>query len=413
MPSSLCKRFIAFSVGGTIALLLLMNPASEAQSTPSAPIPPQYFGMVAISPTAWPTVPFGTLRLWDSGTNWYQLCSSATSCDFTALDSWISTANANGITDIIYTFGHTPSWASSNPADINCSAPAGSCWPPSDLNRDGTGANRLWQDYVTAIATHVGSSIQYWDIWNEPYLAKFWRGTNAQLVRMARDARSIILSINPNAQILSPSGSPQWLSGFLAAGGGPATDIFNLHTYPGRNQPEFVLTMLKNEESAMKQYGQQGKPLWVDEGGWGHDQLVPNTSVQAGDVARFYLLEWTGGAQRFCWYQWGNSGAGTLVTANGLTPAGVAYGQVYDWLVGASMSKPCSANGNRTWTCGLTRSGGYQAQVVWNPNRPASYTAPSQFIQYRDLAGTVHSIGARGIVNIGSQPIILETGPPN
>lgn len=401
------------AVGLALLLLLLTLPALNAQGTPTTPIPPQYFGMLTATTKSWPTVPFGALRLWDTGTNWFELCSSASNCNFAPLDNWINVANAKGIDDIIYTFGHTPTWASSTPSDATCSGIAGACWAPSDLKSDGTGTDQLWKNYVTAIATHVGSRIQYWEIWNEPYLAKYWKGTNAQMVRMAQDARSIILSVNPNAKILSPSGNPAWLGGFLAAGGGPSIDIFNVHTYPGSNGPEFVLTTLNNEKAAMKQYGQQNKPLWADEGGWGADTNVPNAATQAGQVARFYLLHWTGGAQRFYWYQWSNSVYGTLATSAGPNQSGIAYGQVNNWLVGATMSAPCKASKN-TWSCGLSRSaGGYQAEVVWNTSGNASFTAPSQFVQYRDVAGNTHKVSANGVVTIGVSPIILETGLPN
>jgi hypothetical protein len=66
---------------------------------------------------------------------------------------------------------------------------------------------------------------------------------------------------------------------------------------------------------------------------------------------------------------------------------------------------------NSTWTCGLSRPGGYQAQAIWNTAATLSYTPPAKFTQYRDLAGNVFPITG-GSIMIGVKPILLETFPP-
>jgi hypothetical protein len=95
-------------------------------------------------------------------------------------------------------------------------------------------------------------------------------------------------------------------------------------------------------------------------------------------------------------------------STGGPNEAGVAFNQIYKWMVGATMSDKCIRGGNGTWTCGLSRGGGYQAQAVWNESY-STYNVPSQYRQYRDLAGGIHSISG-GAVSIGPKPILLETG---
>src|SRR5438552_5505348 len=47
--------------------------------------------------------------------------------------------------------------------------------------------------------------------------------------------------------------------------------------------------------------------------------------------------------------------------ASTLKPAGIAYGNVENWMIGAIMDQPCAAtSGTGIWTCGFTRPGGYQ-----------------------------------------------------
>ena len=46
------------------------------------------------------------------------------------------------------------------------------------------------------------------------------------------------------------------------------------------------------------------------------------------------------------------------------TQAGIAFNQVYQWLVGTEMSQPRSSTSDGTWTCFLTRSNGYRALEI-------------------------------------------------
>jgi len=76
------------------------------------------------------------------------------------------------------------------------------------------------------------------------------------------------------------------------------------------------------------------------------------------------------------------------------------------------MAKACSFNGtdayHAVYSCDLTRSGGYQASAVWNMDGNSTYTAPSQFTQYRDLAGNTYPIPSNYEIPIGLKPILLE-----
>jgi hypothetical protein len=97
------------------------------------------------------------------------------------------------------------------------------------------------------------------------------------------------------------------------------------------------------------------------------------------------------------------------VPPNGMLPEGVAYGQVYNWLVGATWGT-CT-EGSPQWTCTLTRAGGYQAEVIWNTdNSVTSVSVPSPYTQYHDLTGNVHTGVGSGTVTVTGQPILLENG---
>ena len=163
-----------------------------------------------------------------------------------------------------------------------------------------------------------------------------------------------------------------------------------------------------------------GKPLWATEGGWGTNGELPDPDAQAAYVARWLILQASAGVQRAYWFMWDNGGdargwGGMWDPRNGTNKAGIAYGQVYNWLVGATFYRPCS-NNQGVWTCDISRPGGYYGRIVWNAlnsydaNASFRYATGADFSQYRDLAGGKASIEA-GAVNIGSKPILLEKLP--
>src|SRR5271163_2499783 len=160
-------------------------------ATPYTPVnqPNPFFGMHihSLQPTTpWPdtvvpTVQFGGIRLWDSGTGWAVINTSQGTCDFSHMDLWLQEAQANNV-DVLYNLGRTPTWASSNPNDTNCSYSAnmggpGQGDPPlvSDLDRNGNGADSIWIGWVTSVVSHYKGQIKYYEIWNEWNIGLFWQ----------------------------------------------------------------------------------------------------------------------------------------------------------------------------------------------------------------------------------------------
>jgi Cellulase (glycosyl hydrolase family 5) len=428
-------------------------PAPTPIPNPVAPgpagqgIPPQYFGLdifdsvlPAFGTDPWPAFSFGAIRLWDTHTSWLQINTSSGVYDFSILDTWLQLAQQNKVTDIMYTFGEVPVWASSNPNDQTCvvpSSPAGACDPPLDLNPDGSGTNQIWKDFVTAIVTHSNQSttahINAWEIWNEPSIPAEWNGTQLQLARMASDAYTIIRQLDPTALVTTPTPvststtpSGTWMSQYIAATqslgtngapGAPYADVITFHGYlsaGGVGQPEHITDTLAGMSSALTSIGMI-LPIWDTESDWGKDSDLPDPDFQAAFLARFFLVQYSTGASRLYWYQYGNAKFGSLILSGTLQPAAIAYSQVYDWMVGATLSSPCSNTGT-VWTCNFTKPGGIQEQAVWDTSQTcsngtcttSSYIPDPAYISYADLAGNVTAITPGTAVQVGAKPILLQ-----
>jgi hypothetical protein len=409
-----------------------------------AQVPAEYFGLQATSGVAlqppqwwsnpWPEVPIGSMRLWDTATGWAQINTADGVYNWTLFDQWLSDAQQFNVGAVMFTFGKTPQWAASNPHDQTCASAwgPGECDPPKDLNPDGTGSDQLWQDFVAAIAKRSAGRVKYWEIWNEPHNAYYWNGTVAQLVRMAKDARSVILGIDPQAVLLTPPSHGDFQTAYFAAGGPQYADIITYHGYvnhggcTGFPHAEDELAMIDKVRTVMAAYGQSGKPLWDTEVSWGvtADSCFYHTNLQAAFLAQLFMLHWSAGVERVFWYQYNNGGSGTLWLANPdrqhrndpgtLLKPGIAYKQVNQWMVGATMDGPCAVSGT-TWTCHFKRAGSYVAEAVWDTSQTCNrgicttvdYTVDSQYTTYRTLYGnTIKITGTK--VPIGAKPILLE-----
>lgn len=387
------------------------------------PVSNKYFGLSMQSGVLygepWPTVSMGGIRLWDTQTTWAQLNPTSSTFYWNTLDQWLNQAELSNV-DVLLTLGVTPRWGSSNPNDFICSHGPGTCDAPNDLNTDGSGTNEHWKNYVTAVATHVAGRVKYWEIWNEPQNNFYWNGTFAQMVRLAADARQIILGIDPNAIILTPGTglrytATRWMANYFAAGGGQYADIIAVHGYVDGSCPNtlpntsVIPSRVQALRSMLQTFGQAAKPLWVTEAGWGHTSWTcfSNQDQQAGFVAQMYLLYWSSGVQRFYWYQWDNPDMGTL-WANGILRPGIAYNQIANWMIGATMSSPCTIASDSTWTCGFTRAGGYQAVAIWNAANTKYVTVPPQYGHYQDVYGNVYAIPTGGSVQVGYKPVLLQ-----
>ena len=358
-----------------------------------------------------PSMQFGTTRSWDaSNLDWSDANPSAGSYNFTYIDTFIAFNQARG-SDIIYTFGRTPLWASSQPTAPGAYGP-GECAPPADMS--------AWDDYVTAIATHAAGRIKYWEIWNEPQDVNYYCGDMPTMVMMAQDASRIIKGIDPTALILSPGVTggpgPAWLSTFLSAGATASVDVIAFHGYWSATA-EDVVNVISSYQTIMVANGVATWPIWDTESSWaGFGNLgTPTSSQQVGFIAKYYLLHWSQGVSRFVWYAYdgGPTWGGLWTAAGGESPAAMAYAQAYRWMVGASLATPCSKDVTTgIWTCTLSRAGGYTAEAVWIPDPTdevaLAFPVPAQYTVYRNLAGNVYTISNHSVL-IGDQPILLET----
>jgi hypothetical protein len=383
-----------------------------------------FFGQNWNSVDDLPSIVFSGIRLWDTGTNWKQIERQRGEYDWTVLDKWLLVAKQNK-KDVLYTVGVTPSWAASRPNEICPYGGTNGCAsPPSDLDQD----NAYWKEFITALVTHSAQSknarINYYELWNESN-SWYWSGSIAQMVRMVRDAYTIIHQIDPTARVVGPNvtgqtGS-QWLDKYFSAGGATLTDIVAFHPTVDAANTQALLQDVAEYRVVMEKHDLAKHPIWATEGSWGVNTDMSDLE-QIGWIGRYYLSLWNARIDRTYWYSWDSgpygsyhrSGWGQLWdSALGPHPAALALARLFTWLDGSSQDSPCDQKIDDIWHCTLTLSHGEQADIVWVVGGTVELKPATDFRLYRTLSDDdYHAIG-NNVVFVGPQPILLLENRPN
>ena len=379
---------------------------------------------------------------------WPYIEGAKGSFDFSFYDQYANSAptDQNGVALFDLTLGMTPGWAVANQGtcrQIPNTSTLG-CQAPPDNIQD-------WKDFITALIHHYNGTtaphIQYYEIWNEWNFSDpdngFWAGTTQQLVTMAQAAYPIVHQ-DPFSLVVTPStvgpattasdSAPSQLANYLQLGGAAAADVASFHgnvaqrtvlPYPLPGEPcsasgcnGTIVQLANSYRQVMDSNGMLNQQLLDTEGGF-EDASITDVDQRAAWLAQFYALQ--GGLfnsdqlQWVSWFTWGAPGvAGNIETSNQTPdPAGIAYNQLSDWLVGR-FPQACAQSG-KLWTCPLTGAGGYQAEILWDDSKTCSggncTTAPqpvsNNFVKYRDLTGNSTAI-SNGTVPVGLKPVIVE-----
>ena len=424
------RSFFAFAI---LCLLCVPGISSSSHAQGGHPIAPAnwsfeciYWNDVCGLNGSWITTKAqpGTVRLWQSGTEWAFLHTGNDSYDWKYLDTWLDLIAEHQPTDVIYTFGLVPCWISSAGCD-------GHGWgnghnfssgPPSDLTASGSPA---FDDFVTALVQHcspahhcVKDYIKHWEMWNEANLTGFWTGTATQLYDMFKPVIAIIRNNVSGALVSTPpvcGGDTAWMSSWLNEENtkGRLSDYYGIHIYLRDYAPEQRLGMLRNMLKTKNDNGWTSTPWMNTE--TGYDNLTFTCSTQftledcRGQFVRWHVLQYAyqggaGGATRVGWYKWESILNGHYDTY---------YYTMMKWLSGATFTASCTNKGT-VWSCPLTKANGVKALIVWDTAGRSRYTPPGDYVRLKKFNGSyggqnIPIVPGRAAV-IGVVPFMFETG---
>lgn len=393
-------------------------PASPAQAaTPR--LNARFFGgadsqPIGDGPTGWPRGPVGAIRLWDTGVAWNQIELHKGVFDFTRLDAILATAQSHHARPLLV-LGQTPRFYASHPG-ISGVYGAGAPTMP-DL--------AAWRRYVARVAQRYGAAMDY-QVWNEPSVGSYWRGTPHQMAVLTRTARTVLKRWAPTSKVVGPSFPVRlstqraWMSRYYGqhTGGhlvGTYFDIVSLNLYPlAAGQPEDSMRLLRTARGILSSHGVH-KPIWNTEINYGLTGTgAPAANIksrkEAAYVSRTYVLNAANKVRRVFWYRWDAHRIGntqmTYSNDSSLAPGGVAFGVVARWLVGGKVLG-CSVSAG-TYRCTVSYSTGLR-RIYWNPSRSTSVRAVASATRLEGVLGKATALHGGERVSVDYAPVMIRS----
>jgi hypothetical protein len=375
----------------------------------------ELFGMHVLgvqNPSWWPTIPFGSLRLWDNNTAWLNIETRRGTFHWAALDAAVARSRSQRVNDIVMVLAGTPAWASSTP---NAAAlpKRGASGVPKDF--------AYWDEWVTAVVTRYKGRITAYQTWNEANLSTFWTGTPAQLAVLTKRAHDIIKAIDPAATIVAPSTGSRLAKPFvrfypaflreLRARNWPV-DVFTVHAYPASvGSPQDRAVLIRRWKSMLAAAGAPQRPLWDTEENYGLAGPGPSNpdrdieGTQAADwTARTYLDALRLGISRVYWYAWAPKGDLLGIQMNRGTPAARALRTLQNWIVSATFS---GCTGTAVVTCTFTSPDGGDMRIMWSEGAPVAVPTPKGYAQKCTLLGPCAPSNGTGTMRLAG-PVLLR-----
>jgi hypothetical protein len=208
---------------------------------------------------------------------------------------------------VVATIMDTPCWASNEP---------GKTCPPSPPHYHGNyppASPRAYANFLAQLVRRVGQRIQYYEIWNEPNLTRFWAHPDpVAYTRLLQAAYRAIKTHNPRAQVLAGATSGadvNFIERMYEAGAKGYFDALSVHPYSMSRSPDTCTTPRKSFRCGVEQVRRvmlrhgDLQPIWLTEFGESISTGV-GTSTQAGYVKQAFSLtrhwNYIGGA---VWYE--------------------------------------------------------------------------------------------------------------
>jgi polysaccharide biosynthesis protein PslG len=372
------SALVSLAAIGTLGAALVTAPAAQSAPAPlsdlrGTTVGLDLFGMHVfnLQDGVFPTIPVGSVRLWDNQTTWSSVEVAQDVFDWTKLDAAVSTAQANGVNDILMVLAGTPAWATDDPAAGGTAGVLpGAAGMPINLAD--------WDDWVLQVATRYKGRITAYQPWNEANLTTFSTGTPAEMAELTKRAYDIIKSVDPTATVVAPStgtrlGGPfkKFYPAFLAelkARNWPV-DVWAAHTYPASlGTPTDRAALANSWIAVLNAAGAPDKPLWDTENNFGlagpgptnPDQDINGVRAERW-TARTYLDALRLGISRVYWYSWGPDLDLVGIQMNTGSPAAVALTTLQGWIVGATFNG-CSGAGEVI--CRFTKNG-VRSKVIY------------------------------------------------
>jgi GH35 family endo-1,4-beta-xylanase len=408
----------ACSSGGSSAPTSAPSASAKASGGSATGVQPSLVGMhvEGAEAGAWPSAPFGALRLWDNGTAWSQIETQPGVYKWDNLEGILENAQSKGMKDVLMVLGTTPEWNAETVGKDDYPQP-GAASPPKDL--------KAWDTWVTEVATRYKGRITSYQIWNEANLKNFWNGTPEQMADLTKRAYDIIKKIDPKALVVSASPSTRLTASFnkffpaylaaLKTKGWPI-DVVAIHTYPSADgDPAGRGAVIAAVRDELKKAGAPANlPLWDTElnyGLAGPGPAKPKQEIKgakaAGWIVRTYIDDLRYDVGRSYWYIWTQKPYDLLgIQAYPGSDGEQGFFALQNWVFGANFDG-CTTAGDAV-ICNFSKDGSKWV-VAWAEKGTAPYTTPAGTALVCDPLANCQETAAGAQITLTDIPVRVYT----
>ena len=360
-----------------------------------------------------PTVPVGSVRLWDTETAWADIEPQKGRFVFSKLQKQIELAQRLDARPMLV-LGGTPSWAGGGGRNA----------VPTNVDD--------YKNYVRAVACHFGGSIFAYEVWNEANIKDFWQGSAAQMADLTQAAFEAIRGCNPGALVVAASTTTRATGSFgtfypeyldeLKKRNWPV-DAYSVHSYPAASGGADDRIIGIGQFKTMLALAGAPKTTILDtETNYGLAGLGMGRVAYTGEnamalISRTYIDSARYGLDSTYWFVWTrgeDTKYGIQMTANAGDER-QAWRTTYDWLVGAQFQRCLSVSGSIT-VCQFNR-GGENFSIAWRGDvgTPSTLTPPGYFTglgsRACDLRATCFALNPSLGLILGPTPIRIDGTP--
>jgi hypothetical protein len=446
LASALTAALAVLAAPGTptAAARLPVERAHQKAHVHKVKVDPRLFGVHDSFQNSLHRAGTGSIRLWDSTTQWKDVFPTEGAPNWSRLDSFVTQAHKDG-TEVTLVLGLTPPYAAAHPSDPT--------YPTSmpDLAQ--------YTAYVRAVMTRYSPAnwhyrgIAAYQVWNEANISTFWTGTDHELGQLVKAVHDVRDKVDRGAKVVAPAmvtrlkyqqnGIQRFYK--TVVGGKPVwkyVDAISLNLYPldvythpnHAGTPEDSMALLKTVRGILaRDKVPSSKPIWDTEINYGlrygANGGKPAASIpskrQVAYVIRTYLLNAAQGVKRVDWYAYDMDSRGTLGPlgntlltdpanrpAGHLLPAGRAFTRVQKWMhgtmIGTTSKRPCSADRHGTYTCLIKYAKGV-GRVYWNPYKTAKVTLAKSATKKVDELGRTSRAKGGARLKVTYQPILVRS----
>ncbi len=421
--SGLFAVLVVLVVGLTATLMLL---ACTPATATDVRVRHGLFGMHDASGLSADRLRPGSVRLWDTGTQWQQIETTRGHYDWSHLDALVRNAHRHH-QHVTMVVAMTPSFYAARPTD-----------PPRRIARYKAFVHALMKRYRSF---HGYRGINAYQVWNEGNIATFWTASPARLAQLTRAMDEVRDNVDPQARVIGPAMvtrlryEMKGLSAFYRqrVHGVPVwrfVDAVSLNLYPEPRYhrrpgtPEDSMRLLARARHRLDRAGvPRSEPVWNTEINYGMGRGTATKRIsgtrQAAYVVRTYLLNAAAGVKRVDWYRYDLGlldGGGTLGNTllsdpthhRHVTAAGHAFRRVQRWmhgrLLGTPGHRPCRRDSHGTYTCVVKDAEG-KRRIYWNPYRKATVRLASGARHLQGVRGGVTRVQGGSRITVDYRPV--------